>query len=186
MIKTATALMALVVATVAVNGCASVPLATPDQDLRARSAQPLPGTALVYIYRNESFGSAVRMGVLVDGVYLGDSAAKTYLITQVSAGPHTIVSKAENDATLPILAQPGQRYFVWQEVKMGAFSARSELHLMSDAEGSTGMGECKLIQMAPPPGPPPGFTPPPPQPAPVAAAVPPPAPAPPPAAPPAP
>jgi hypothetical protein len=35
---------------------------------------------------------------------------------------------------------------VWQEVKMGAFAARSALHLVDEKTGEDGVKECKLIQ----------------------------------------
>jgi hypothetical protein len=56
------------------------------------------------------------------------------------------VSKTENDVTLDIDAQPGKNYYVWQEVKMGMFAARSALHLVDETTGEAGVKQCKLIQ----------------------------------------
>lgn len=42
-------------------------------------------------------------------------------------GDHTITSKAEKDATLQFTAEAGKTYYVWQQVKMGVWAARSGL-----------------------------------------------------------
>jgi hypothetical protein len=128
-------------------GCATVPLASPQEDLRVKAAMPAPGTALVYLYRNESFGGAISMGVLMDNGYAGATGPHTYMVWQVAPGQHLLVSKAENDSMLPLVAEPGRKYYVWQEVKMGVLSARSQLQLVPDVQGMSALNECKLIQM---------------------------------------
>ncbi len=100
-------------------GCATVPMATQDLDLEAKSFLAPPDMANIYIYRNEMFGGAVKMTVLVDDQFAGDTASKTYILKTVEPGAHTIISKSENDATLFLDVVAGQNYYVWQEVKMG-------------------------------------------------------------------
>jgi hypothetical protein len=127
------------------SACASVPLAPPQADLAAKRFDPPPsGMANLYVYRNENFGSAVRLSVVLDGALLGDTAAKTYLFTPIAPGTHTVVSKAENDSTAVIDARAGSSYFLWQEVKMGIWSPRSALQQMEEEKGRAGVRECKL------------------------------------------
>lgn len=135
----------------AASACASVPMASAEADQAAKRFAVPPDQASVYVYRNESFGGAVRMVVLLDGVALGDTAAKTFLYTPVAPGKHTILSKTENDSDLTIDAEPGTSYFVWQEVKMGIWTARSALQRVDDARGRAGVAECKLAKTNPPP-----------------------------------
>jgi PBP1b-binding outer membrane lipoprotein LpoB len=131
---------------VALAGCASVPMATPEADAAAKAFRVTPNKANVYIYRNENFGAAIKMPLLIDNVAVGDTAAKTYVFRQIDPGSHVITSKTENDATLSLDVKAGTNYFVWQEVKMGAFSARSDLHLVDEATGKAGVADCKLVQ----------------------------------------
>jgi uncharacterized protein YceK len=140
-----TALAAVVLA----SGCASVQMASEQQDSAAKSYAVKPGTANIYVYRNEQMGAAIKMPVALNGKLVGDTAAKTYLLLQVPPGSHTIVSKTENDATLAVNAQAGRNYFVWQEVKMGMMTARSLLHLVDEPTGKAGVAECKLAQTLP-------------------------------------
>jgi hypothetical protein len=128
------------------TGCAKIPMASMEADSSAKSFRTEPGKANVYIYRNETFGAAVKMSVLIDNVWVGDTAAKTYILRQVEPGPHTIVSKAEKDAFLTLDTKAGANYFVWQEIKMGAFAARSQLHLVDESRGMAGVAACKLVK----------------------------------------
>ncbi|MCA1826919.1 MAG: DUF2846 domain-containing protein [Myxococcales bacterium] len=124
--------------------CASVPMAPPDADLAAKKFEPPAGHANLYVYRNETFGSAIRLSVLLDEMQLGSTAAKTYLYAPISPGKHRLVSKAENDSSLELDVEPGKNYFLWQEVKMGVWSARSLLQQVDDQRGKEGVLECQM------------------------------------------
>jgi tetratricopeptide (TPR) repeat protein len=91
------------------------------------------------------------MDLFVDGLSAGTTVAKTFTLVPVRPGSHKLVSKAENDSELPILAQAGQNIFVWQEVKMGLLYARNKLQLVSPQQGESGVLECNLIAASPPP-----------------------------------
>jgi hypothetical protein len=129
-----------------VAGCASVPMAAPDADAAAKAFKTDASMANVYIYRNENMGAAVKMPVLLDNMSVGDTVANSYIMRPVTPGKHVVTSKTENDSTLSLDAKAGTNYFIWQEVKMGAFAARSELHLVDEAKGKAGVLECKLVQ----------------------------------------
>jgi len=138
--------VAMVLSAVALTGCASVPLADHDADKAAKTFAVRPGFSNIYVYRNQSFGSAVAMTVAVDGVVVGQTAADTYLVVEVRPGPHTIQSRAEDESSLKITAMPGQNYFVHQEVTMGRFRARSVLRAVDEAEARAGLDECDLAE----------------------------------------
>jgi hypothetical protein len=130
----------------ALVGCASVPMGDPQRDAELKNFAVAPGKAGVYVYRNESMGAAVKMDVSLDGAPLGQTGAKTYLYKDVTPGKHTISSKAENTETIEFDAKPGSLTYVWQEVKMGVMSARSKLHIASEADGKKGVQASKLAQ----------------------------------------
>jgi hypothetical protein len=127
------------------SACASVPMASFDLDARAKSFEHQPDKSVLYIYRNETLGSAVKMDLILDGNNLGQTVAHSYFAVPVAPGTHRLVSKAENDDTLDFSTEAGQNYFVWQEVKMGMLSARTGLHLVGDQEGMTGVRDSKMI-----------------------------------------
>lgn len=127
------------------SGCASVPMASTSADAQAKTFTPIPDKAVLYVYRNETMGAAIKMPLLVDGASVGDSAAHTYVRKELAPGQHTITSKTEKDSTLTIDMIAGKIYYVWQEVKMGMFSARSALHQVDAAKGQKGVEESKLV-----------------------------------------
>jgi hypothetical protein len=127
-------------------GCASVPMADATADQQAKSFVTATDKANIYIYRNESLGAAIKMPVLVNDKAVGDTAAKTYIFRQVEPGSYTITSKSENDSQLQVSAEAGKNYFIWQEVKMGTWSAGSKLQLVDEAQGTAGVKESKLIK----------------------------------------
>ena len=135
--------MALVVL---LSGCVSVPMASMELDTVAKNFAVKPGKANIYVYRNETFGAAIKMPVVLDGKLVADTASRTYMLLEVSPGSHIVTSKTENDATVTVDAAAGRNYFIWQEVKMGMFAARSALHQVDDATGKAGIAECKLIE----------------------------------------
>ena len=145
--KKTLALCALLVLVLA-SGCASVQMASSEQDTAAKSFAVKPGKAIIYVYRNETMGAALKMPVALDGKLMGDTASKTYLLLEVNPGQHTVVSKTENDSSVTLNTVAGRNYFLWQEVKMGLMTARSNLQEVDEATGKAGVGECKLVQVA--------------------------------------
>jgi len=121
-------------------------MARPERDLDAKRFEVPPDQALLYVYRDETFGSAIKLTVLVDGQHVGDTAAHTFLLVPIAAGRHQIVSKSENDSSVELTAREGKAYFVWQEVKMGLFAARSELHLVNAKVGRAAVATCSLAE----------------------------------------
>ncbi|NCD35495.1 MAG: DUF2846 domain-containing protein [Spartobacteria bacterium] len=127
------------------SGCASVPLAPLDQDTKAKNFSPIPNKASLYIYRSESFGAAIPMTVSVNGKALGQTAAKTYFRLNLTPGKYAVESHAENVSNLPLTTEAGKNYFVWQEVKMGVWMARSLLQQTDEITGRAGVMKSKLI-----------------------------------------
>jgi hypothetical protein len=128
------------------GGCASVPMASLDEDTHAKNFSVRPEKSGIYLYRNESMGGAIPMTVALDGKVAGQTGPQTYFMWEVDPGPHEIASHAENVVTLKLDTDPGKSYFVWQEVKMGLWMARSALHQVEEEAGRKGVAECKRAQ----------------------------------------
>ena len=128
------------------SGCASVPLASPEQDTQAKQFRVPPGKSRIYVYRNESMGGAIKIAVTLDGKVMGQTAPKTYFAVDVAPGKHELTCLAENNASLSVNAPAGKPVFVWQEMKMGAWSARCALNQVSDPVGREGVMESSMAQ----------------------------------------
>lgn len=133
----------LLAVAVLVTGCASVPMASSEDDGAAKGFAVKPDRANVYVYRNETFGAAIPMTVSINGRVAGQTGPQTFFMWEVEPGQHEISSHAENISTVNITAQAGKSYFIWQEVKMGVFMARSLLQQVDEDTGRKGVMECK-------------------------------------------
>jgi hypothetical protein len=129
-----------------VTGCASVPMASMDEDTKAKSFVVRADRSNIYVYRNESIGGAVPMTIALDGKLAGQTAMQTYFLFEVDPGPHELSSVAENTSTLKLNTEAGKAYFIWQEVKMGMWMARSQLQQVDEQTGRKGVAECKRAQ----------------------------------------
>jgi len=129
-----------------VGGCASVPMASMEDDSRAKSHVVNAGKSNIYVYRNETLGGAILMTVTLDGRVAGQTGPQTYFLFEVDPGTHEIGSVAENTSTLRLTTVAGRAYYVWQEVKIGFWMARSLLQQVDDATGRAGVAESKRAQ----------------------------------------
>ncbi len=91
------------------TGCVSVPLASPEMDLKTKAMKPPTGKALLYVYRDAVFaGSAVLFEITIDDYPVGKLAEKTYLAVLLAPGKHRINSSR----MVSINAEPGKTYYI--------------------------------------------------------------------------
>jgi len=90
------------------SGCASVKMATPEQDSLVKSYKQVAGKSTIYVYRNETLGAAIKMPVELDGKPVGETAAHTFLTLVVAPGKHQLVSRAANESVLHLSTDAGK------------------------------------------------------------------------------
>lgn len=125
------------------GGCASVPMDSMNSDQTSKQFEVPADKSGIYLYRNENFGGAIAMTVALNGRVAGQTGPKTYFHWVVEPGQHEISSITENTSTLVLNTEPGRNYYIWQEVKMGLWTARSLLQEVDAATGQAGVLECK-------------------------------------------
>jgi hypothetical protein len=128
-----------------VVGCASPVRAPAERDAAAKVFVPVDNKAVLFIYRNENFGAAIGMPIRVNGQDIGETGAKTFFRLNLSSGMYVIASEAENTSELPLTLSEGQEYYVWQEVRMGIWKARSSLRQVDKKTGIEGVLESALL-----------------------------------------
>ncbi|MGX8882457.1 DUF2846 domain-containing protein [Methylovorus sp. SPW-M1] len=135
-----------VLASLHLGGCASVQMAPAETDKAKKEfAAPSEGKAGVYIYRNSSFGAALKKTVSIDGVPIGESAPNTYFYRELTPGSHELSTESEfSDNKLSLVVEKGNNYFVQQYIKLGAFVGGAGLKTVSEDEGKKGVLECKM------------------------------------------
>lgn len=130
------------------QGCASVPMSSPDQDLFLKRFDPPPaGMAGLYIFRNTIFGVDQKRSISIDNQVMGKTAAYVYFHTYLTPGQHIISTESsKKDSDLKIYFEPGVNYFVEQYIRdeFPEFVVGSGLRLVSIDEGKKGVLESKL------------------------------------------
>jgi hypothetical protein len=141
-----TMLLLVLVASAFMVGCATVPMATDEEDsARKEFAPPPEESAGLYVYRNSSFGGALKKSVYIDGKLIGESAPMTYFYLVVTPGEHVLSTESEfSDNSLEVTLQGGKNHFVRQYIKLGVFVGGANLEQVSEQEGREGVLECKL------------------------------------------
>ena len=105
------------------------------EDKLAKEFKTDPDFANLYICRNESFGWAVHMPVLVNDKLIGRTEAQSYFYIKLEEGRQNIKSLTEQIQSIYVDTVKNKNYFVWQEVKMGTWTANSMLHSMNEEDG---------------------------------------------------
>jgi hypothetical protein len=126
-------------------GCASPIKAPTEKDTSAKIFTPIADKASLFIYRNENYGMALGMPVMVNGHAIGETGAKTFFRLNLSAGTYVISSKSETISEIPLTLTEGKNYFVWQEIRMGLLTARTALRLVDENQGKNGVMESALL-----------------------------------------
>ncbi|MFK0311776.1 DUF2846 domain-containing protein [Pseudomonas sp. NPDC090233] len=126
------------------QGCTSVPMAHPYEDAQMKRFETVADKSRIYIYRNETMGAAIQWMVSIDGRMIGATAKDTYLVAEVTPGEHTISCTGGEFHMLKVTAEAGKNLYIWQEMRMGFGNAKTQLHVMSEAEGKAGVMGTKL------------------------------------------
>ena len=141
------ALMALL--SVFVVGCAQVPLQdTAASDAAKRFPAPEQGMAGLYIYRDSSFGGALKKDIWVDNECIGESAPNTFFYTLVSGDePHTLSTESEfSPNELLITPASGENHFIRQYIKMGVFVGGANLEEVEAEKGKLAVLKLNLAK----------------------------------------
>ncbi|MFH1962227.1 MAG: DUF2846 domain-containing protein [bacterium] len=100
---------------------------------------PEAGKAIVYVVRPSFVGTLIKFGVFVDDKEVSSEMGYTkgvqYIYFNLLPGEHQILSKAENWASINVIAKAGDILFIQQEPKMGVLIARNELRVPQEYEG---------------------------------------------------
>lgn len=100
---------------VMVCACASVPLATTEMDLKAKSMTSPPDKALLYVSRENSFvGSGENVKVYVNGDYIGELHTNNYLVLLLDPGKHDLeIAGIGAGGNYSLDAKAGKSYYAF-------------------------------------------------------------------------
>jgi hypothetical protein len=124
-------------------GCAlTLPMASPDQDAKAKTFVTSDDKAKIYVYRNGLFGFGMALPVVFDGKTAGTLAIKTYLLLVVPPGEHKLMCDCGNESVLQLTTETRKNYFVLLQARTGG----ADLLIVNEIAGKQGVKECSLIE----------------------------------------
>lgn len=137
-----------IIASFYLGGCASVPMASKEEDnTKKEFLAPPEGSSGLYIYRNSYLGGALKKDVYIDGKLIGETAPMVYFYKRVEAGKHTLSTESEFSKNYLILqAESGKNHFINQFIKLGVFVGGAALELVPEKEGRKDVLECELAK----------------------------------------
>ena len=142
-------LLAIVISSSFLAGCASVPMESPENDSLAKQFNsPSEGNSGLYIYRAGGAGAALKKDILVNDKCLGESAQKVFFYEQVAGDKqHKISTESEfSPNALLVDTKAGQNYFIKQYIKMGVFVGGANLKLVDEEKGKKAISKLKMAK----------------------------------------
>jgi len=134
--------LALLVAMIALAGCASTPQASRERDAEAKRFLSRPDAAVIYVYRNDFptlGGESSNDSVLyVNDRLIGATLPMTFFRFDVRAGEHLLRGVARDMGRLTLNTRDGELYFVSLQVVGG----RSVFRLVAAETGMRDILRC--------------------------------------------
>lgn len=129
------------------TGCASVKMESREASAKSKEfSQPSEGHSGLYVYRDSFIGKAVTRNVWLDGKCLGESGPDVFFHTEVAGGQeHVIATDSEfSPNELKVMFEKGKNYFVRQYMQFGAFTGRTYVELIPEAEGKAAVAKLEM------------------------------------------
>ncbi len=129
-------------------GCASVPMATVEQDrFRKTFKKPSSNRSGLYVYRNTIVGAAIIKSVYIDEYELGETANKVYLYKEITPGEHELSTDSEfGYYTIKFKAHGGENHFAALCLRVGTMAGGAGLKMVTQEVGQEGVLQCRLAK----------------------------------------
>jgi hypothetical protein len=108
-----------------------------------------PDMATLVIMRTTSYGYAASVSNYLDGKLIGQTKGKSYFITEIPPGKHSIICKNENMRPHFIDFEAGKVYYLQQAIYMGVWGARTEYDTLNPMIFEEQKPECEFFVFDP-------------------------------------
>ena len=143
--------MFLILGSIFLFSCASVPKASESADLEAKNFTPLTDKGSVFPYRpGRVLGAAFQYQVKVNSIDAGGTGPGTYFRWDLKPGTYSISSSTtESSATVQVKVEAGKLYFYEQNNKIGFMQGgRIFINEVDEKTGKAAVTESKLLVSA--------------------------------------
>jgi hypothetical protein len=124
----------------------SVNKASPEQLAQALKFLPVPGKAVLYLYRKQYVGMLMGMDVVLNGELIGQTRGYCFYRLLLEPGQYTLSGDKKCVGNLSFEAKDGQAIYIEKEITMGAMSGGYRYVTASSiAEAQEKIRGCKLF-----------------------------------------
>jgi uncharacterized protein YlaN (UPF0358 family) len=144
-----TRLLLLVLSISLFAGCASVPMQTKEESLKAKEfTLPEEGFSGLYLYRSAGLGAALKKDIWVNGKCIGETAPQMFFYEKVKSDEEYKISTESEFSPNELVIKPesGKNYFIEQYMKMGVFVGGAGLELVSEEDGKKEISKLELAK----------------------------------------
>lgn len=127
----------------AATGCVT-PLPPSPQELAAKRFEPVPGKAVVYVFRDLVNFSSVQAPLALDGNQIGASYGGTFFHLVVDPGQHRLAGMFGDNGSMQFSVQAGQLYFIQQTITVNFGMVNSFFGAVGPAEGRSRVSQYQL------------------------------------------
>jgi hypothetical protein len=142
------AIVMAMICCLAMAGCATVPMATPEMDAKMKAfPPPEEGKAGLYIFRDSSMATAIVDDISLDGTVIGRLAINTFMYRNIEPGPHELSIPTEFARyKIDLTAEAGKHHYVRYYMRVGLIRANGALKTVEPSEAQKRILKCKLAQ----------------------------------------
>jgi len=140
----ATYRLALLVLSALLAACVATPQASSPEDAAAKRFEPVPGQAVIYVYRQSfvDFASVLRVGERT----IGETLPGTYFRILTAPGPQRLQGIGSDTGKLDLDVAPGGVYFVLLSLSGSQGDPRSTFTRVSPEDGKAELLRCCTLQ----------------------------------------
>jgi hypothetical protein len=129
------------------TSCSQIPVATNAEDREAKLFKPIKDKAIVYVFRDELMGGAVRMDLVFDNLLIGETRHNHYMRIVAKPGKHTMTSRSSDSYSINVNLKPNQIYYFRQEALFGWWTyAKTKLTIVDEMDAQESIKNSELIQ----------------------------------------
>jgi hypothetical protein len=120
------------------------PLPPSPQEVAAKRFEPVPGKAVVYVFRDLVNFGGVQAPVALDGNQIGTTYGGTFLYVVVDPGTRRLTGMFGDAGSMQFSVQAGELYFIQQNVTVNFGMVNSFFGAVSAAEGRNRVSQYQL------------------------------------------
>ena len=126
--------------------------AAKNEEAEAKRCAPIPGRAIVYVFRDAYLGKVAGLDVIVDGKPVGQTRGKTFYRLELAPGEHVLTSRNPQNGSQHehrLSAGAGSLVFLEQHLSFGMVTFNHKIVPAEQGAATRRIQKCRLLLPTP-------------------------------------